>query len=128
MDSSELFRSCANEHVAAAALMSLGGALVERIDRAALPIGVTRGAFVANLLAEYDRKASPELRKQLVRAMSRAQMPILAGLRHVLQVALRGAFEPAPRRASYCRWRPPVLNWAAESASLAREDLRRVLH
>jgi hypothetical protein len=128
MDSSELFRSCANEHVAAAALLSLGGALVGRVDVAALPAGLTRGALVASLVAEYDRKASPALRRQLLRAMRRAQMPILAGLRHVLEVALRGAFEPAPRRALYCRWRPPVLNWVADSAQLARDDMRRVLH
>ena len=128
MDSSELFRTCANEHVAAAALMSLGGALVARVDGAALPTGQTRGALVAGLVAEYDRKASPALRKQLVRAMGRAQMPILAGLRHVLEVALRGAFESAPRRALYCRWRPPVMNWVADSALMARDGQRRVLH
>lgn len=128
MESSELFRSCANEHVAAAALLSLGSALMARIDRAAEPTGATRGALVASLVAEYDRKASPALRKQLLRAMSCAQMPILAGLRHVLKVALSGAFEPAPRRALYCRWHPPVLNWVPDSASLARDDLRRVFH
>jgi len=128
MDSGELFRTCANEHVAAAALLCVGGALVARIDTVALSDGLTRGAQVARFLAEYDRRASPALRKRLVRAMGRAQMPLLTGLRHVLEVALRGAFESAPRRALYCRWRPPVANWMTDSAALAREDMRRVLH
>jgi len=128
MEAMQLFRSCANQHVAAAALACIGGGLVAKIDNAALPAGLTRGALVASMVAEYDRKASPALRKQLERCMRRAQMPILAGLRHVLEVALRGAFDFAPRRSRYCRWSPPVPYWAANSAAFARDDMRHVLH
>jgi hypothetical protein len=115
MEASELFRSCANEHVAAAALLCLGGALVGRIDRAALPSGLTRGAQVARLVEEYERKASPAMRRQLLRGMSRAEMPILAGLRHVLDAALNQAFDIAPRPSRHPKWRSPSLNWGSEA-------------
>ncbi|MBB4197358.1 hypothetical protein CCR94_13670 [Rhodoblastus sphagnicola] len=128
MESSELFRSCANEHVAAAALLCVGGALVSRIDQAALPAGLTRGALVASLVSDYERKASPALRRLLARGMRRAEMPILAGLRHVLDCALAGAFDLAPRRARRSQWRAPALNWVAESAPFICGEPRHALH
>ena len=115
MEASELFRSCANEHVAAAALICVGGALVSRIETAAMFAGLTRGALVARLVAEYDRKASPALRKQLDRGMRAAEMPILAGLRHVLEAALEGVYDLAPRRLHPSRFRAPTLNWTVET-------------
>jgi hypothetical protein len=130
MEASELFRSCANEHVAAAALVCLGGALVARIDRAALPAGLTRGALVASLVAEYDRKASPGMRRQLLRGMRRAEMPILAGLRHVLEAALNQAFDFTPRSVFRSAWRGPHMNWGAEPLPFDCASDRRahVLH
>ena len=95
MRTNELFRSCANEHVAAAALACIGGALEKRVVVAARRAGLSSGAFVARLVADYDRKASPKRRKSLEQGMFRHQMPILAGLRHVVQVALEGAWDSA---------------------------------
>ncbi len=95
MRSNELFRSCANEHVAAAALACIGGPLEKRVAIAAQRAGLSSGAFVARLVADYDRKASPGRRKSLEKGMFRNQTPILAGLRHVVQVALEGAWDNA---------------------------------
>jgi hypothetical protein len=132
MEAKELFRTCANEHVAAGALLSLGGALLRRIDAAASSAEVSRGALAAGLVVEYDRKASPAMRRQLMRSMRRAQMPILAGLRHVLDASLRGVFDVAPRRSRFCRWSPPALTppplWTGEGGSLGRGALRQALH
>jgi hypothetical protein len=119
MEASELFRTCANEHVADAALSCIGGGLVSRIETIAERVGQTRGALVARLVEEYDRKASPSLRRQLDLGMGRDDMPILAGLRHVLEQSLLGAWEFAPRRSPRPVWRSPVLNWAAESTPFA---------
>src|SRR5208282_6132950 len=95
MRTNELFRSCANEHVAAAALACIGGPLEKRVAVAARRAGLSSGAFVARLVADYDRKASPMRKKSLEKGMFRNQMPILAGLRHVVQVALEGAWDNA---------------------------------
>jgi hypothetical protein len=129
MEAGQLFRSCANEHVAAAALASLGGALARRIDSVALPAGLTRGVLVASLVAEYERDASPALLRQLSQRMRNSDMPILAGLRHVLEASLNGALDSEPGRARSCRWRPPpALNWAAKAASFRFDETRHALH
>jgi hypothetical protein len=93
MRTTELFRSCANEHVAAAALACIGGKLQRRVTAAARRAGVSAGVLVAELVADYDRKASPKLRRILEIGMLRNEMPILAGLRHVVETALEGAWE-----------------------------------
>jgi hypothetical protein len=99
MRSTELFRSCANEHVAAAALACIGGALKKRVATAARRADLTTGAFVARLVADFDRKASPRRRKSLEQGMFREQTPILAGLRHVVEAALAGEWDVAAPKA-----------------------------
>jgi hypothetical protein len=95
MGSKELFRSCANEHVAAAALACVGGTLHRRVTAAARRVGLSSGAYVSSLLADYDRKASPHRRRHLEQGMRCAPMPILAGLRHVVETALDGEWDVA---------------------------------
>jgi hypothetical protein len=95
MRTTELFRSCANEHVAAAAMACIGGKLHKRVTVAASHAGLSSGAFVARLVADYDRKASPMRRKHLEKGMGGDPMPILAGLRHVVESALEGEWDVA---------------------------------
>jgi hypothetical protein len=99
MRTAELFRSCANEHVAAAAMACVGGALHRRVSEAARGAGLTSGALVARLVADFDRKASPRRRKSLEKSMTRHQTPILAGLRLVVESALEGAWDHAESRS-----------------------------
>jgi len=113
MRSTELFRSCANEHVAAAALACIGGMLHKRVEVAARRAGVSSGAYVARLVADYDRKASPRRRKSLEMGMGCDPMPILAGLRHVVESALEGEWdvaEPKPE-TSLDAAEPNVIHW-----------------
>ncbi len=91
MRSTELFRSCVNEHVAAAAMACIGGALQKRVAVAARRAGLTPGAYIVRLVAEYDRKASPNRRNSLEMEMFRQDMPILAGLRQVVESGLEDA-------------------------------------
>ena len=99
MRTTELFRSCANEHVAAAAMACIGGKLHKRVEAAARRAGVSSGVYVARLVADYDRKASPKRRKYLEQGMGCDPMPILAGLRHVVESALEGEWDVAAPKA-----------------------------
>ncbi len=104
MRANELFRTCANEHVAAAALACIGGGLKKRVALAARSAGLSSGAYVARLLADYDRKASPRRRKSLEQGMIHDEMPILAGLRHVVEVALDGDWETPGQKSGEIHW------------------------
>jgi hypothetical protein len=95
MRTAELFRTCANEYVAAAALACIGGRLERRVAAAARRADLSVGAYVARLAADYDRNASPRRRKLLEMGMLRHDTPLLAGLRHVLETALEGAWDGA---------------------------------
>ncbi len=128
MQTGELFRSCSNEYVAAAALRCIGGGLLRRIDSAAQLAGLTRGALVARLVIEYDRKASPSLRKQLALNMRYNEIPILAGLRHVLEAALAGSWDFSSHRAHDPQWRGAGFHWAVEPKPVAGNQGWRALH
>ncbi len=95
MRTAELFRTCANEYVAAAALACIGGRLERRVAAAAHRADLSVGAYVARLVADYDRMASPRRRKLLEMGMLRHDTPLLAGLRHVVETALEGAWDGA---------------------------------
>jgi hypothetical protein len=120
MRSNELFRSCANEHVAAAALACIGGALHRRVMAAARRAGLSSGAYVANLLADYDRKASPRRRNHLEQGMMRQPMPILAGLRHVVESAMDGEWDVAQEGALGEAQTVTLVSWPVGRARRAR--------
>lgn len=124
MRTTELFRSCANEHVAAAALACIGGKLQRRVAAAARRAGLSCGAFVAGLVADYDRKASPRLRRILELGMVRHDMPILAGLRHVVETALEGAWEGSRDlvRGAEAELAERRLQWEAGARALLRSE------
>ncbi|MCI4677823.1 hypothetical protein K9U39_13785 [Rhodoblastus acidophilus] len=99
MRTTELFRTCANEHVAAAALACIGGKFERRVAVAARRAGLSVGAFVAGVVADFDRKASPLRRKSLEMGMVQSDMPILAGLRHVVETAFDDSWDAALKSA-----------------------------
>jgi hypothetical protein len=55
-------------------------------------------------------------------------MPILAGLRHVLEAALSGIWELAPRRLRQPQWRLPALNRTIDAAPFGAGEWRHGLH
>jgi hypothetical protein len=125
MRTTELFRTCANEHVAAAALACIGGKLQRRVAAAARSAGVTAGAFVAGVVVDYDRKASPRRRKILETGMVRSEMPILTGLRHVVETALEDAWDATrdiARSAEAGALEQRRLRWEAGPRSLLRRE------
>jgi hypothetical protein len=125
MRTMELFRTCANEHVAAAALACIGGKLEKRVATAASRLNVSSGAFVAGLVADYDRKASVKRRKMLESGMVRSDMPILVGLRHVVETALEGAWDVSmdmARGAEASLARRRGLRWRAGPHVLVRRE------
>jgi hypothetical protein len=113
MRTTELFRSCANEHVAAAAMACIGGKLHKRVEVAARDAGLSNGAYVAQLVADYDRKASPRRRKYLEKGMGSDPMPILAGLRHVVESALEGEWDVAVSKSD--------IHWSCDGVPRLRE-------
>ncbi len=130
MRSTELFRSCSNEYVAAAAIACIGGALEKRVVAAARSAGVSHGAYVVRLLVDYDRKAGPRRRKALEQGMLHGDMPILAGLRHVVETALEGAWDQAGARleapADDCD--PAIFPWSGGAAVFRDGTVLKVLH
>ncbi len=72
----------------------------KRVEAAARRAGVSSGVYVARLVADYDRKASPKRRKYLEQGMGGDPMPILAGLRHVVESALEGEWDVAAPKAT----------------------------
>ena len=128
MRSKELFRSCANEHVAAAALACIGGTLHRRVMAAARRAGLSNGAYVASLLADYDRKASPRRRKHLEQGMTCEPMPILAGLRHVVETAMDGEWDLAPEGACSGAETTAMVSWPVIRARRSRGTQVKMLY
>ena len=127
MRSIELFRTCANEHVAARrARLYRREAAEARGGCGARARACSPGAMVARLVAEYDRKAGPARRKILEMGMVRHEMPILAGLRHVVETALEGAWDASRDMARNARAgldERRRLRWEAGPRGLLRGDL-----
>ena len=119
MRTTELFRSCANEHVAAAAMACIGGKLHKRVEVAARDAGLSKGAYVAKLVADYDRKASPRRRKYLEKGMVSDPMPILAALRHVVESALEGEWDVGVSNSDYME--KAGIHWSCDGIPRLRE-------
>jgi hypothetical protein len=102
----EIVHTCSHEKVAQAAVASLGFAFLLRVKRAADRRGVSIGAFAANVVREFGEDAQVRERRAIVRAMHKADQPILRGLQTILERELeeatfssgwRGVQRAAPR-------------------------------
>jgi hypothetical protein len=78
-------RTCSIPQVAEAAVISIGGELARLTSLKAAWSGMSRGAYVADMVLAFQRRAD-------LRAWARAEQetrgmdqPILAGLRHLLE-------------------------------------------
>ncbi len=130
MRTTELFRSCSNEHVAAAALACIGGSLEQRVETAARRAGLSRGALIVRLLCDFDRKADPKRKKTLEQGMSTNEMPILAGLQQVVETALEGAWDGAEvrRETRPEKFANPRVFWSGGAAVLRDGSVQTILH
>jgi len=84
----EIVHTCSNEKVAQAALASLGLVFATRVRGEAECHGVSAGAYVARLVNEFDTTADAGERRCIDKAMERADQPILAGLRLIIESRL----------------------------------------
>jgi len=81
----ELVNSCSHEPVARAAILSLGRDFTARIERAAGNRGQSAGAYAARRVVRFADRAGEIEWRSLSRAMEGADMPVLDGLRYILE-------------------------------------------
>jgi len=84
-----LIHTCSNEHVARAALRSVGGELAARVVREADRSGKSVGAYVAQTLSDFERSADLIAWAAAERSSRDADQPLLAALYFVLDHTLR---------------------------------------
>ncbi len=85
----EIVNTCMHERVAEAAVASIGAGVAQNVRRFAEARDMSVGVYVGGLVRRFAWRAGPGERLALTRAMDRAQTPILAGLRHILEAMLK---------------------------------------
>ncbi len=84
----DIFRSCSHEHVAEAALLSIGGNLSDRVKLAAEEWGLAPGTLIALSVRRFERVADEDDHNDLQDAISGSELPILTGLAFILEATL----------------------------------------
>ena len=103
----EIVATCSNPHIARAAVASIGGDFARRFSHDAAARNLPSGLLAARLVRHFARNADEGDWESAREATLGADMPILAGLRYILERSLERAVE-APRAAG----------WMASSAPL----------
>ncbi len=83
-----LIRSCSNEHVARAALISIGGEFAVRVAAEAARRQIPCGSYVAQSLRDFERNSDLRVWFAAERVMHSSEQPILAGLYFILDYCL----------------------------------------
>jgi hypothetical protein len=99
----EIIKTCSHEKVAQAAVSSIGTEFQHRVERAARERGLRTGVFVASVVRHFGRTAGDDEWADLARAMERKDMPILSGLRHIVEMTLAGQVPARRRGGAYSR-------------------------
>lgn len=86
----EIVHTCSNEAVAEAALLSLGGPFHDRISLLAGAHDLKPGAYAAALVDQFAADASEDDWYALGNAIARRDMPVLSGLRFILESMIDG--------------------------------------
>ncbi len=84
----EIVSTCSNPHVARAAVASIGGDIAERLEREASLRSLPVGTLASCLVRDFARRADEDDWDGVHDAARGADMPILSGLRYILE---RGA-------------------------------------
>jgi len=98
-----LIRSCTNEHVARAALISIGGEFAVRVAAEAARQELSCGRYVAQSLRDFERDSDLCVWGAAERVMHSSEQPILAGLYFILDHCLAHA-----RSADHCDDQAPI--------------------
>lgn len=86
MQLQEIVNSCTHDQVAEAAVASIGEWFHRDIARMATKRDMSVGALVASFVRRYAWRAGESEQAELTRAMRGAQEPVLAGLRHIIEI------------------------------------------
>jgi hypothetical protein len=84
----EIIRTCSYEKVAEAAVLSIGVSFRQRMSLLAATNGQSTGAYVAALVRRFEEEAGPREMHALGLAIAGADMPVLAGLRWVVETMI----------------------------------------
>ena len=84
----EIIRTCSYEKVAEAAVLSIGVSFRQRMSLLAATNGQSTGAYVAALVRRFEEEAGPREMQALSLAIAGADMPVLAGLRWIIETML----------------------------------------
>lgn len=93
----EIVRTCSNEKVAEAAVLSVGPAFRDRVALLAAATGMRPGPFVAGLVRRFRDEASDAEIEGLERAIAGSDMPILEGVRFIVDVMIDGTRDGVAR-------------------------------
>lgn len=86
----EIIRTCSHEKIAEAAVLSIGASFRDRVVLLASTAGMPAGAYVAGLVADFEEEAGERDVEALRRATSGSDMPVLDGLRWIVEFMLDG--------------------------------------
>ena len=85
----EIVSTCSNPHVARAALASIGGDFARGFERDAANRNLSSGILASRLVSRFVRRAGDRDWEGVGKATRDADMPILSGLRYILERGLR---------------------------------------
>ena len=85
----DILHSCANDRVAEAAVTSIGGDFAERVGELARRCDLPVGILVGKLVRQFSAHASERDWRFVLTAMDGEDLPVLCGLRAVVDAAIR---------------------------------------
>lgn len=94
----ELIITCSHEHVAEAAVASIGAPFRKRVERVARSHGISIGKLAAETVRAFRNSASEDDWQELSQVCAGQDMPILCGLHHILETMLEEHEDDLPRR------------------------------
>lgn len=104
----EILATCSNPHVACAAVASIGGDFARQFSRDAAERNLSSGHLASRLVRSFARNADDRVWDELDEATRGADMPILSGLRVILERSLEADAETKasgwsmPNRGTSC--------------------------
>jgi len=84
----EIIATCSNPHVACAAVASIGGDFARRFTRDAADRKLSSGHLASRMVRDFARSGDDRVWDEVDEAMRGADMPILSGLRVILEHSL----------------------------------------
>ena len=87
----EIVSTCSNPHVARAALASIGGDFARRFECDAANRNLSSGMLASDLVRHFAHRASNKDWQGVGEATRNTDMPILSGLRYILERELKDA-------------------------------------